>query len=234
MTESFRASLSEGIRFFFGFRFVRTLTVGFGDCVFDSGTREVFRGGRALHLQPKTLRLLELLLERRPKAVSKEDLIALLWPKTFVSEGNLARLIAELRDAIGDDAREPLFVRTVHGFGYAFHAKTTSAAGGQAVFKLIWGDREIALDAGENFLGRDPLAVACIDIASVSRHHARILVLGEHATLEDLGSKNGTYLRGRRLKAPAVLRDGDKLRIGTVPIIFRRFPSGGTTETARG
>lgn len=208
------------------------MTLGFGDCVLNSETREVFRGGKPLHLQPKAFKLLEVLVERRPKAVSKEELIGLLWPKTFVADGNLARLIAELRETIGDDAHEPLFIRTVHSFGYAFQGNAVPSAGQQSVFKLIWGDREIALSAGKNLLGRDPMAVACIDVASVSRHHARIVVEGEKVTLEDLGSKNGTYIRGRRLKGASALNDGDELRIGTVPLVFRRFASGGTTETA--
>jgi DNA-binding winged helix-turn-helix (wHTH) protein len=208
------------------------LNIGFGDCVLNNETREVSREGRPLHLQPKAFRLLEVLVERRPKAVSKEELIGLLWPKTFVAEGNLARLVAEVREAIGDDAHEPRFIRTVHGFGYAFHGKATSAAGERPVFKLIWGDREIALDEGENLLGRDPLSIACIDVGSVSRHHARITVTGDQATIEDLDSKNGTYVRGRRLKGGAPLHDGDALRLGSVPLMFRRFGSGGTTQTA--
>jgi DNA-binding winged helix-turn-helix (wHTH) protein len=208
------------------------LTIGFGDCVLDNETREVLRGGKPLHLQPKGFKLLEVLVERRPKAVSKEELMGLLWPKTFVAEGNLARLVAELREVIGDDAHEPRFIRTVHGFGYAFHGKAAPASKDRPVFKLIWGDREIALEEGENLLGRDPLSVACIDVASVSRHHARITVTGEEATIEDLGSKNGTWVLGRKLKNATPLHDGDALRLGSVPLMFRRFGSGGTTQTA--
>ena len=211
------------------------MTLRFGECVFDPETRELFRAGETVHLAPKSYRLLEQLLEQRPKAISKEKLLELLWPGTFVSEGNLTRIVAELRDAIGDDAREPRLIRTIHGFGYAFQGGTaasprTAAAG--PVFKLIWGDREIALAEGENVLGRDPLSFVCVDVASVSRHHARIVVEGEVATLEDLGSKNGTFLRGRKLGKPASLRDGDEIRIGTVPMRLRRFGPDGSTETA--
>ncbi len=214
------------------------MTVRFGDCVFDSETRQLLRKGEAVHLPPKTFRLLEALLERRPKALSKEALMELLWPGTFVAEGNLARLVAELRDAIGDDAHDPRFIRTIHGFGYAFPAEAKTggppiSTGPAVVFKLIWGDREIALVEGENMLGRDPLSVACIDVASVSRHHAKIIVSGDKASLEDLGSKNGSFVRGRRVKTSTALRDGDALRLGSVPLVLRRFESGGTTETAR-
>jgi DNA-binding winged helix-turn-helix (wHTH) protein len=214
------------------------VTVRFGDCVFDPDTRELLRAGKSVHLPAKTFRLLEVLLEQRPSAISKEKLMETLWPKTFVADGNLARLVAELREAIGDDARDPSLIRTIHGFGYAFQADARAVASRpratpKIVLKLIWGDREIALGEGENVLGRDPLALVCVDIASVSRHHARILVEGDRATLEDLGSKNGTFRRGQRLKTPELLHDGDEIRIGTVPMVFRRFEAGGTTESAR-
>lgn len=214
------------------------MTVRFGDCVLDADTRQLLRRGEAVHLPPKSFRLLEALLERRPKAVSKEDLMELLWPGTFVAEGNLARLVAELRDAIGDDAHEPRFIRTIHGFGYAFPGDVRASGpqvrkAPEVIFKLIWGDREIALAEGENLLGRDPLSVACIDVASVSRHHAKIIVSGDKASLEDLGSKNGSFVRGRRIKSSTAIHDGDAIRLGSVPLVLRRFGSGGTTETAR-
>jgi DNA-binding winged helix-turn-helix (wHTH) protein len=205
--------------------------------VFDPETRELFRSGKPVHLPPKSFRLLELLLDRRPKAIAKEELLQLVWPGTFVAEGSLTRVIAELRDAVGDDAREPRLIRTIHGYGYAFQGPASADVRrptvSSPVFKLIWGDREIALGEGENVLGRDPMSLVCVDIASVSRHHARILVEGERATLEDLGSKNGTYRCGRKLKAPEALADGDEIRIGTVPMVFRKFSGGATTETAR-
>ena len=213
------------------------MRLGFGDCLFDDGTREFFRRGKSVHLPTKTFRLLELLLENRPKAIPKEKLMETLWPGVFVAEGNLARLVAELRDAIGDAAHEPRFVRTVHGFGYAFAGDAepfhSAAAPAEAchVFKLIWKDREIALQEGENVLGRAPEAAAWIDVHSVSRHHARIVVSGETATIEDLGSKNGTFLMGKSVTTRRSLRDGDHIRIGTVEMTIRRYLGGVSTES---
>src|SRR5262245_6838080 len=139
------------------------MTISFGDCVFDGRTRELSRRGAPVHIPPKVFRLLELLLAQRPAAVSKESLMEALWPGVFVAEGNLARLVAELRDTIGDDANAPRFVRTVPRFGYAFHGEVVEGGGkesGRAVppslFALIWGEREIALAEGEHVLGRDP------------------------------------------------------------------------------
>jgi DNA-binding winged helix-turn-helix (wHTH) protein len=209
----------------------------FAGCVFDSDTREVVRGGRVLPLSPRAYQLLDILIRERPKAISKEKLHQELWPATFVSDANLANLVADLRAALGDDARPPQIIRTLPRFGYAFRADTETAAAEpvieKSIFRLLWRDREIALREGENVLGRDEASVAWIDVSSVSRHHARIVVSRDRATVEDLGSKNGTYLKGRRVEDPAALADGDELRIGTVSLIVRRFRTGVSTRTAR-
>lgn len=205
----------------------------FADCVFDSGTREISRGGRMVPVSPKAFRLLEILVERRPNAVSKEQLHELLWPNTFVADANLPNLVAELRASLGDDTQKPRIVRTVPRFGYAFCAEAapaTSEPGSPVVFKLIWRGREIALDAGENVLGRDPLCAACIDVGSVSRRHARIVVSGGEATVEDLGSRNGTFLQGEAVASPRVLTDGDRIRLGTAKMTVRRYIGGVPTE----
>src|SRR6185369_9755596 len=96
--------------------------------VFDSDTREVVRKGRRLPLSPKAFDLLELLIRRRPKAVSKDEIRERLWPGTFVSPANLANLVVELRAAFGDDAQDPRVVRTVPRFGYAFVADAEAPA----------------------------------------------------------------------------------------------------------
>jgi len=96
------------------------MRVSFGSCLLDTDTREVLRDGRPVHLTPLALRLLELLLEHRPRALSKAELQDLLWPGTFVTEASLSRLVTDLRAVIGDDARGSTFIRTVHRHGYAF------------------------------------------------------------------------------------------------------------------
>jgi DNA-binding winged helix-turn-helix (wHTH) protein len=214
------------------------MRLAFGECVFDGETRELRRGAAAVHLPAKAFRLLEVLLEQRPKAVSKAALMEAVWPDVLVIEGNLTRLVAELRGAIGDEASDPRFIRTVHGFGYAFSAEARSDRGPpgapeEVVFKLLWADREIALRSGENVLGREREAAAWIDVHSVSRRHARILVAGEVATLEDLGSKNGTFLGDEAVTAPRLLSDGDRIRVGTVEMTLRRYRGGLSTESVR-
>jgi DNA-binding winged helix-turn-helix (wHTH) protein len=212
----------------------------FDEFVFDTATRELRRGAGAIPLPPKTYRFLEVLLERRPEAISKDALMDLVWPDTFVSESSLARLATELREALGDDPRAPRFIRTVYGFGYAFSGDAreepyAEARGGPPArgLQLVVGTREIALVEGENILGRDHGARAHVDSTKASRRHARIVVAGDRATIEDLGSKNGTFVRGRRLAGPEALRDGDEIVIGPVLMTFRAGPSRATeTDTA--
>ena len=207
------------------------MRIRFGECIFDPVRREVRRGAEQAHLSPRAFELLRLLIENRPRALGKDELFERLWPDTFVCEASLAGLIAEIRREVGDDARQPRFLRTVHGFGYAFSDGAARPADEEGVFRLIWGLREVPLAEGENVLGRDPDAAVSIDDTTVSRHHALILIEGPNALVEDLGSKNGTWLRGRRIASPKPLADGDELRIGSVPMVFRHFPAGNSTQT---
>jgi len=130
------------------------MRVRFGDCLFDAGARQLTRAEQAQALSPKAFQLLELLLETRPRALSKQDLHDRLWPGTFVSHTSLARVVNEVRQAIGDEAREGLLVRTVHGFGYAFSgtavdldaaASATASASGTG---LLWSGRLLELWSG--------------------------------------------------------------------------------------
>jgi DNA-binding winged helix-turn-helix (wHTH) protein len=213
--------------------------IRFGDCLLDSDTRELSRGGRPVHVEPKAYKLLEILLRSSPKALSKDELQDQLWPDTFVSERSLARLVDVLRDCLGDAAKNSRYIRTVHGFGYAFCGEALPEKAprvfdhGEADFhcRVLWGDREIALDEGENVLGRDPDAAVWIDLNSVSRRHARIVIRGESATIEDLQSRNGTYLDDQRIGGPSRLANGSRIKIGAAKLVFRCFRGLGSTQS---
>jgi DNA-binding winged helix-turn-helix (wHTH) protein len=208
--------------------------VGFGEFALDTNTRELLLGGQPVHLSPKAYQLLTILVEGRPNALSKSELQRRLWPGTFVVEANVANLVGEIRDALGDDPRRPRFLRTVHGFGYAFQgtaAERGPAAASGTLCRLIWKGGRATLSEGEHLLGRDAEASVVLDSPSVSRRHARILVATGEATLEDLGSKNGTFLNDRRVGTPLALADGDKLRVGSVGMTFRILSSAASTQT---
>jgi DNA-binding winged helix-turn-helix (wHTH) protein len=190
----------------------------------DLGSRQLFRGSVEIHLPPKAFDLLRLLVEKRPQALSKAELHDRLWPGTFVTEATLASLIAELRRALEDDPRAPRFVRTLHGFGYAFCGRVDAEGPPAETTKscwIVWRSQEFPLDSGDNIIGREPNAAVRVDVPSVSRRHARIVVSPHGATIEDLGSKNGTFVRGERVSGVTPLVDLDALRVGSVQTTFR-------------
>ncbi|HYO75608.1 MAG TPA: FHA domain-containing protein, partial [Thermoanaerobaculia bacterium] len=135
-------------------------------------------------------------------------------------------LVSELRTTLGD--RE--IIRTVHRIGYAFTAATRTE---EAVrFALMLGDEELPLRAGENVIGRDPRDAIVIHSPEVSRHHARLFVHGSTITVQDLGSKNGTYIGTRRVTTSERVRPGDDILVGTVRLRLVQVDSLATTATA--
>ena len=209
----------------------------FGTFVLDLDQRRLFNGGAEVHLQPKAFELLRRLVEARPRALSKDELLAAVWPGTFVTENNLATVVRDLRTALGDDAQEPRYVRTAYGYGYAFVTEATPAGPVNAVargisnWRLIHDHREIALRDGPNLLGRAGADVVVLDSPTVSRHHAVVHVAGDGATVEDLGSKNGTWLGDVRVTAPTALANGQELRLGSVRLTVSRLRDDLSTQT---
>lgn len=213
------------------------MKIRFGAFTLDRDTRQLIQEGREIHLAPKAFELLLLLVLDRPKVLSKTELQQRLWPETFVAEANLSNLIAEIREALDDPAREPRFVRTAHGFGYAFCGDATIAADADDIGAsqpwcwLEWGTRRFPLAAGEHVMGRDPDVQVRLDASTVSRRHARIVVTADRAVLEDFGSKNGTYRGDERVTAPIELIDGDAIRIGSLLVTFHARGPLDSTET---
>jgi hypothetical protein len=182
----------------------------------------------------QTFQLLEALLAERPRALSRAELNDRLWPGTAMGYTSLAGVVAELRKALDDDRSEPRYLRTVHRFGYAFCGEAAEEPlGARASFacSLTWEGREIGLVEGENVIGRDESCAVRIEAPRVSRRHACIRVCGPEASIEDLGSKNGTFLRGRQLAGAADLEDGDEIGIGGARFTFRAAYGSGSTVT---
>ena len=101
------------------------MQVPFGDFVLDLDSRELRRGADTVKLSPKARELLEILAVGRPRAFTKAELQERLWPGTFVVEKNLANLVGEIREALGDNASDQRFIRTVPRYGYAFRDSTS-------------------------------------------------------------------------------------------------------------
>jgi len=196
------------------------MRIAFEQFVFDDSSRQLLRGGEEVHISPKAFQLLRILLERRPAAVSKEELIAQIWPDVVVEEANLKVLINEVRTALSDDGRKPRLIRTVHRFGYAFSAHVAPPVKTEA--RLLTERNAFPLRPGENLIGRDPQCAVMLDSRGVSRLHARIDVDPDRVVLHDLGSKNGTTVNGARMHEAVLLNDGDTIGMGVVIMTFRR------------
>ena len=101
----------------------------FGDFEADRVAYRVTRGGEALDLTPKLLDLLFFLIDRAGQLVTKEALLDGVWPGANVTENAMAQAISDLREALGDEASAPTFIRTVARRGYRFIAPVQSDSG---------------------------------------------------------------------------------------------------------
>ena len=211
------------------------MPVRFGAFVLDPETRELLHGGHRVPLSPKAFELLCILVADRPKAISKSDLQERLWPATFVVEKNLANLVSEISDALGDDPPAPRFIRTVHRFGYAFREPVPRVESrwpaGHVSFLVKWETGRATLDHGEHVLGRDPDVEIFLNSPGVSRRHALIRISAGAATIEDLGSKNGTLVGDQRVDGIRPLGDGDIIAVGSVKLTIRVTQAPTSTET---
>jgi len=211
----------------------------FGPFILDTETRQLLRDGSELHLSPKAFDLLARLIEHEPRVLEKTELLARIWPDTYVVEANLNVLIGEIRRALGDSVRQPRFIRTVHGVGYAFCGIATDVPKWPAARPtpcwVVAKDRTVRLAEGENIVGRDPESAVWLDSDSVSRRHARIVVdsADRRVSLDDLASKNGTRVRGERVRERVALFDGDELVFGDVRVKLRSWSSAAAAETKR-
>jgi DNA-binding winged helix-turn-helix (wHTH) protein len=208
--------------------------VRFGVFEVDLETGELRRKGLKVRLQEQPFQVLKMLLERPGELVRREDLRQRLWPEVLFAdfEPGLNKAVHKVRLALGDSADNPRFVETLAGRGYRFIA-TLEGSALPLPFRVIWDGHTIPLSEGCNTIGREHDSTICIHLASVSRRHARIHVSGEKATLEDLGSKNGTLLKGRRIHALSPLADGDEIRVGSARLLFEGGSSLGSTLAAR-
>ena len=210
----------------------------FSGCALDIGARRLFRGGRAVHCSPKALDTLVALIDSRPRALSKSELLERIWPGVNVSDVSVARVVSEIRRALNDD-RTGRIIRTVHSYGYAFAA---TVEGGESLSAgdprrhlagwLISTTHSLPVYEGDQIIGRAPEHDISLDSSKVSRRHARIRIRGGEATVEDLGSKNGSFVRNVRIDRPTRLVDGDDVRFGLSTFVFRVERSPASTETA--
>ena len=208
-----------------------------GDWLVEPTLDRITRDGKAVQLRPRAMDVLTCLAVAAGKLASKRDLVDAVWRTEFVSDHALTQVIAELRAALGDDASNPSYIENIPRRGYRLVAIMTPVAASvppareaSLPFKLHGEGGDHALSQGPNIIGRTDADIS-IDRTEVSRCHARIVVTGTTATIEDLGSKNGTYLNGERLEQPALLTSGDEIWIGRSVARLRFLVEGEPTMT---
>ena len=194
------------------------MRVTFGEFVFDSQLHSLTQRGRAVELSPKAFILLQALIEASPAPLSKDALYDLLWPDTFVEPGNLHNLVADIREALSD--QEHATIRTIHRVGYAFAAPLRTGDSSTR-FLAIVGEREFPLGAGEHLIGRDPACAVVINSPDVSRHHARLLISSAGVFIEDLGSKNGTFVETKRAEGLTAVTPDAGIVVGRTAMLLR-------------
>lgn len=92
----------------------------FGDIVVDAAAHTLERGGEPLAVEPKVFAALLVLLRHAGELVPRDELLDIVWGHRHITPGVLTRAIAQLRDALGDDAHHPRYIQTQHAVGYRF------------------------------------------------------------------------------------------------------------------
>jgi DNA-binding winged helix-turn-helix (wHTH) protein len=207
--------------------------VRFGEFEFDPAAGDLRRRGQRIQIQEQPLTILEMLVARAGELVTRQDLCERLWPEAFVDFDNgLNNAVSRLRTALDDSATSPRFIETLGRRGYRFMATVEPARGaaaGSPVGAWLSGEvGRVALAPGENILGRHAPGVLELPSSTVSRRHARIMI-GDETWIEDLESKNGTFVDERKVTRRVPLDDGAQVRIGS--LILRFTIVSGTDET---
>jgi DNA-binding winged helix-turn-helix (wHTH) protein len=198
------------------------VTYRFGPFHLLPHTRRLERDGVPIALTPKAFDLLLALVVHRERALSKDEILSLVWPGSIVEEANLAQQVLLLRRALADSDD---CIATIPRFGYRFTATVVEQQIGGAPLlasphSLLWDGREYPLREGLTVIGRADDADLRIPLPSLSRHHARVLVRGLEATIEDLGSRHGSWRGTQPVTAPTPLASGDEVRLGTATLVY--------------
>ena len=215
----------------------------FDDFVIDSETRQLTRGGEEIHLSPKAFAVLCALVEQRPNVVPKADLFGQIWPDVFVVDGNLNVLVGEIRRALGrrpagaavhpDRARRRL--RVLREGDGARSRRSRRGPTGPLLAGVEEPARSRSLRATTSSAGIRGAQSGWITPACRGATHRFESPVPRRPVLTDLGSTNGTFVKGERVDGPTPLADGDVIKVGSVTVKFREWTDGASrTKRIRG
>lgn len=208
------------------------MRVSFEEFTFDASRQVLSRGSQNVHLTPKEMCLLELLLNGRGKVIPEQELVDCLWPDVVVSGASLKNLVSILRTNLGEPPHGRSYIRNVRGRGYVLDAPITELCDEPPVHSagyLHYAGRIIPLHPGSNLVGRDYCCSVRLLHSSVSRRHATIVLATDRVTLEDLGSRNGTFLDGAAVSGVCRLEHDHQLTFGRLATYYTASTSDDST-----
>lgn len=189
--------------------------VRFGPFEFDRRSRELRHGDRPVRLAPQPAQLLDALLGRAGQLVTRDELRQALWTDdTFVDfEAGLNYCLGRLRAALGDNAREPLYIQTLPRRGYRFVAAVDRPGPLQRTLAVLPFDN-IGGDPSEDYLSDGVADGLITELGKLPSFR----VISRQSVLAFKRSQLGVGDIARRLHADtviegSVLRHGDRLRI---------------------
>jgi DNA-binding winged helix-turn-helix (wHTH) protein len=212
----------------------------FADFELDVAAFTLRRMGVAVRLEKIPMEVLVLLVQRAGTLVERDSIYTALWGSQVFLDRDAAinTAIRKIRKALGEDADRPRFVETVVGKGYRFVGRIVppplDREAPAARYRLTRGAHAFALQNGENVIGRDPDVQVFLDHPSVSRRHARISITSDRVVLEDMNSRNGTYVDGRGITSPTDLRDGAIIGVGPITMTFVSLTAAASTRPMSG
>lgn len=221
-----------------------TARMRFAEFELDLAAYTLWRGGERVRVQRLPMELLTELVAARGSLVERAQIQSALWgAEVFVDqEAAINTAIRKLRRALGDDADHPRFIETVVGKGYRFVAPVHEVPGRAAAaarplfprFVVRHAGTDFALREGDNLVGREPDAHVYIDHPSVSRRHAVIRIGHSQPLIEDLRSRNGTFVDGQRIEKPTPLQDEAIISTGPVILTFHAITGPPSTKPMSG
>ena len=199
----------------------------FGEFVVSPRRRVLLRSGREQPLIPRYFDLLIFLIERRHEAVHRRDIFERVWSDVVVSDSALSQAVRTIRRILGDDSRDPIYIRTVSRHGYRFvyqdlvEEEDDQVAPAPEQEPSAPSQPEPAVDAFEPLLDAIARPAATPEEEEARREAAELLhALGTGAALRRLGQRPG------HARARALLRDTrwESAGAGTVPILGTTAP----------
>jgi DNA-binding winged helix-turn-helix (wHTH) protein len=166
----------------------------FGAYEIDLPRIELRRAGETVPLQPKAWDLLVYLIRHRERVVTKDELLAALWPDVVVTEASLAKAVAAARRALGDSAAAQTCIETVRGRGFRFVAELEADEAARSPGRAPHGD---TLASSDPFVGRaDVLRAIDAALRAALEGSGRLLLLAGEAGIGKTRTAHEAASRG--------------------------------------